>query len=96
MNSEPMSSENEARDADCSKLQSEYDPKTSSWKFKNGSVKCAVNAAKVEVMEHLTNEVNHVKASMLRIFMAPKPDLVQVMQHFLGLSLSFIIYSRKK
>ena len=96
MNSDPMSLENQARDVDFSKLQSEDDPKMSSWKVKNGSVKCAVNAPKEEAMEHFTNEANHVKASMLRIFIALKPDLFQVLQHFLGLSLTFVFFSGKK
>ena len=96
VNSQPMSSENQARDVDFSEFQSEDNPKMSSWKVKNGSVKCAVNAPKEEAMEHFTNEANHVKASMLRIFIALKPDLFQVLQHFLGLSLTFKMCSRKK
>ena len=52
--SEPVVSENQAHDVDFSEFQSEDDPKMSSQKAKNGSVKCAVNAAKDEAIEHLT------------------------------------------
>ena len=53
-----------------------------SWKVKNGSVKCTVDATKDEAMEYLTNGVNYVKASMLRVFMESKQDLVQVLHYF--------------
>ena len=35
-------------------------------------------------MEHLINEVKHVKALILRIFIGAKPDLDQVFKHFFG------------
>ena len=41
-------------------------------------------SVKDEAMDHLTNKVNHVKVSMLRIFMVAKQYLVQVFQHFFG------------
>ena len=95
VNPEPISSENQARYVNFSEFQSEDDPKMSSWKVKNGPVKCTVNAVEDEVMEHLINEVNQVKASMLRIFMVENPDLVQVLQIFLGLSLLLTIAQEK-
>ena len=61
MNSQLISSENQARDVHFSELQSEDDPKTSLWKVKNGLVKCIVNAAKDEAMDHLINEANYAK-----------------------------------
>ena len=79
VSSEPISSENQARDVDFSKLQSEDDPKISSWRVKNGSVKCTINDEKDKDMENFIKEVNHVKESTLRIFMVAKIDLVQVL-----------------
>ena len=66
-----------------------------SWKDKNATVKCVVNAVKDEAYEYLMNEVHHVKDLIIRSFGIVKPEMSQVLENFFGVRSSIFDFLKR-